>query len=94
MKNVTVINPGEAGYTTEVQGEPRLEELQRAVGGYIEVVPGFTRFEGKRCITYANEDGQVAPVLPFNEVATRLWREQFKTNQNIHGAVVIVENIK
>lgn len=57
---------------------PSLEQMQTAVGGYIERIPHFTRFEyeGKyytRGQAFANEDG-IMKKLDFNEMATDAWQ--------------------
>lgn len=53
-----------------------LNVLQAAVGGYIEIVPGFDvyEFEGewRPCVAYCNEDGKIIG-LPKNDTATALW---------------------
>lgn len=35
-----------------------LEDLQAAVGGYIEAVSGFQNFEGKSAFAFCNEEGK------------------------------------
>lgn len=66
----------------EVQKElclkpPALKELQAAVGGYIEQVPGFTKIildnEELGCAVFCNEHGKLKG-LPPNELATHHWR--------------------
>lgn len=51
---------------------PKLEALQAAVGGYIEVVPYFDTYLGQKAVAYCNEDGKLKG-LPVNEQATRFW---------------------
>jgi hypothetical protein len=54
----------------------KLEELQAAVEGYIEIVPFFNTlaFEGIvwNCITFCNEYGKIND-LPMNRRATSSW---------------------
>ena len=54
----------------------KLEEMQAAVGGYIELVPGFRTiaFSGVvlDCVALANEYGKINK-LPLNEAATLAW---------------------
>jgi hypothetical protein len=52
-----------------------LEFLQNAVGGYIELVPGFDRIGGRACVAFCNEHGKLHLELPFNRRATQLWEE-------------------
>ena len=53
-----------------------LEELQSAVGGYIEEIPGFRSigYGGTvmNCVALANENGKQKK-LPLNEQATWAW---------------------
>lgn len=51
---------------------PDLALLQKWVGGYVEVVPRFQKFENKRCVAFCNETGKLDG-LQRNEAATRLW---------------------
>lgn len=48
-----------------------LEELQRFVGGYIELVPGCRRDKP----AYCNEEGRLRG-LPFNELASHVFRQE------------------
>lgn len=61
---------------TELIAKPKLEELQKAVGGYLEQVPGFRTIEHKGairpCWALCNEDGKRLE-LPVNNWATMLW---------------------
>lgn len=57
---------------------PKLAQLQKAVGGYIETVPYFTNFthggvKYQRGKAFANEEGLLKG-LPFNNTATNAWR--------------------
>lgn len=57
---------------------PTLEELQQAVGGFIETVPHFDQItlsgETHTCVALCNEDGKLEG-LPLNGAATVLWAE-------------------
>jgi len=63
--------------------KPSLETLQKAVGGYIERVPDWDKFEGESCIAYCNEEGLLHN-LPRNLNATQLWREHLGTKGPFH----------
>lgn len=52
-----------------------LTRFQQAVGGYIETVPYFQTYKGRRCWALCNEEGKLKG-LPVNIKATRLWFEQ------------------
>ena len=68
---------------------PSLEQLQAAVGGYIETVPYFTKLLGhKRGTAYCNEDG-LALRLPHNPRASAEWAENYKHATGLLGPVVI-----
>jgi hypothetical protein len=55
---LTLIPVGGAITLQEVVAPPRLEFLQVWIGGYLEAVPGFTRYEGQPCVAFCNEDGK------------------------------------
>jgi len=57
---------------------PGLEQIQEAVGGWIEKVPFFDTYNNQRAVCYCNEEGKLDR-LPYNEKATQLWQAQ---NQN------------
>lgn len=69
---LTIIRPnGQREEATFTQALP-LEALQTAVGGFIEIVPHFNTFEGKRAVAFCNEEGKLHG-LQHNTHATRLW---------------------
>lgn len=49
-----------------------LEHLQKAVGGYIERVPLWDKYEGKDCVVYCDEEGKLKG-KPMNQQATIAW---------------------
>ena len=66
------------GSTTKRTYEGRcvpLEDLNRAVGGYLEVVPFFNQFKDNRCIAFCDEDGRIKN-YKINAFATALWHCQ------------------
>ncbi len=52
---------------------PADEQLQGIVGGDIELVRHFDRFEGYPCVAFCREEGALLG-LPVNRTATVLWR--------------------
>lgn len=76
MRLWAVINTD--GTITQHEGKPSLEQLQKAVGGYIQLLPHFTKFEGKACAAYVDEEGRYK--LPHhivtNNLATSEWHRQ------------------
>lgn len=92
MKHMITIEPN--GETTVISAtKVSLEMLQHAVGGYIESIPHLVKYDGKRCIAYANEHGRT---LEYNEKATNLWKENLAGKASlwydpkIRGNLVIV----
>lgn len=53
---------------------PSLDELQAAVGGYIEAVPHVEQYKDQPAVMYCNEEGKLSG-LPYNYAATALWYE-------------------
>ena len=60
--------------------EPTLEQAQQFVGGYVEGIEFPT---GDYLIV--NEEGKLNR-LPFNEQATKLWRETFTPDKYLFGS--------
>lgn len=60
---------------------PALETLQQAVGGYIELVPGFDTFSNSdglhECVCFCNEDGK-GEGLEFNKRAQICWENALR----------------
>lgn len=69
-----------------------LDRLQGLLGGYIETVPYFNRYEGRPCVAFCNEEGKLArpAPLPTNMLASMMWWGQHKTGDALAGTVVIV----
>jgi hypothetical protein len=71
-----------------------LEKFQGWVGGSIELVPYFTKFEGEACVAFCNEEGKLEG-LPVNITATFAWARSLRRPVNalgdvLNGPVVIV----
>lgn len=67
---------------------PKLETLQRLVGGYIEVVPLLQEYNGKPCVAYCNEEGKLNG-MAVNVSATKLWHLALKENDRIIDDVLV-----
>jgi hypothetical protein len=92
MRQVTVISP-DGGITTQTVPRADYALLRSLVGGLIETVPHFTRYEGRPCRAFVDEEGQLKG-LPLNVTATRLWRERlgrgaFRYEPLLYGVLVI-----
>lgn len=79
--------------TREIDGPPALPDLQAMVGGYIQVVPHFTRFNGEPCVAFCNEDGKLSDDPKINAEANRFWFDQYpaiRGHDTLVGDIVIV----
>lgn len=71
---------------------PKLDFLSKAVEGHIETVPYFDHFEGKRCVTFCNEEGKLNGLGP-NILAQVYWEEAFGnqiTSDLLVGPICII----
>lgn len=71
IRLVTIHPDGERS-ERRYEKRPTLEDLQAAVGGYVEHVK--VKYKGKIRDAYVNEDGKLKN-LPFNEAATGYYIE-------------------
>lgn len=82
------------------QKKPELKDIQRWVSGYVQMVPHFNKFEGKRCEAWVNEEGKLNPHrCPYNENATKLWlgllgKGPFIYKPELFGTMVIIRKAK
>jgi len=68
-----VYRPGDsAPLVVRFDAAPPLEFLQEHITGYIEPVPFFTTYRGRRCVAFCDEEGK-RKGLAFNDMANRLW---------------------
>jgi hypothetical protein len=75
---------------------PSIDEMQKAVGGYIETVPYFTTIysggQPHACVAFCNEEGKIIG-LDHNPSATTLWHElvpHMRGQDVLSGPVIIV----
>ena len=76
---IFVINSNGSVLKSTQLSAPKLDQMQAAVAGWIETIPGFTKFthEGKtytRGKAFANEEGLLHG-LPYNHRATQAWQD-------------------
>jgi hypothetical protein len=102
-KNYVIITmrvTGEVDKIIQAKG-PKLEQLQKAVGGPIEIIPHFSQLavqqDGKifaynRGTCYCNEEGKLPHLdYPVNIPATDMWKGQYAyTDQWLVGDCVFV----
>lgn len=86
---MTILRVNGAVEVKELTRKVGLDPLQDAVGGYIETVPRFDKYEGERCITFCNEEGKLEG-LAVNARATKLWADQGVTHDILLGDIVIL----
>lgn len=87
MHKLTTIHI-DGSVTTQDVAKVKLDDLQRIVGGYIELIPQFPAWEGKRCRAYCNEEGLLKGML-VNQRATQHWRSVRPHRDTLVGPVVI-----
>jgi hypothetical protein len=96
--NISVIKSDGAVIRTRQDKQPNLEQLQAAVGGDIQPVPHFRKFENHVGVAYADEDGQMKN-LPLNMLATTMWLQNlgkgpFSYPPRLFGNVVFINREK
>lgn len=74
----------------EWDNEPSLDDLQRIVGGYIEVA--IVNIEGQSCHMIMNEEGKLKG-LPLNPTATSLYQETHGPIDVINGTVLLLDGM-
>lgn len=65
-----------------------LDDLQKGVEGWIEIVPDFDTYGGKPAVAFVNEEGKLKG-LPFNAKATDLWAAALGMNPNDIGDEIV-----
>lgn len=100
QKNYVLITIGASGTHRKLvqSSKPTLDQMQKAVGGYIETVPCFTRLSWPlntvytRGAAYCNEYGKISdPPMSLNRAATLAWRQCIgRTTDMLVGDVLFV----
>jgi hypothetical protein len=80
--------------TRDTDQQPGLPELQKIVGGYIEVVPHWDTHLDRECVVYCNEEGKLNE-LPINMRATVAWYQAIggRVDDVLVGNVVMVVDL-
>lgn len=89
---ITIIKSDGTRGSVTCNSKTQYEALRKAVGGYIETLPYFNKFEGKRCVAYCNEEGKLR-AMPFNIHAQDLWLEALKKKDGSLGHVDVNRTI-
>jgi hypothetical protein len=98
MKEMLILKVDGTTETIRTEKPPTLDQLQEAVGGYIQIVPDWPRWTSKPCEVYCDENGLLKE-KPLNRQATLAWRAQLKGAYDpdmarLWGDVVIVTSVK
>jgi Domain of unknown function (DUF3846) len=68
--------------------------LNKIVGGYIELIPYFTKYDGSSCVAFCNEEGKLPHLkLPPNKFAQALWERAVGrpiTEDYLVGSIAII----
>lgn len=91
MYYLYTITPDGKTTKTESESVPQYETISEAVGGYIETVPHFDKYEGRPCVAFCNEEGKLDGLDP-NPVAQQYWDEQlgFYNPDYLVGPILII----
>lgn len=95
---VIVIKSNGTISSTEQAHKPSLDQLQKAVGGYIQEVLGLHQYgDWRRGIAFCNEEGQIKD-LPRNTVATTAWQAclgkgPFRYDPVIYGNMIFYAKV-
>jgi hypothetical protein len=76
VRKLTIIRP-DSTVTVEIVKKAELAHLQSLVGGLIQCVPHFVKYDGRRCQAWCNDEGRLLN-LPRNDIASKLWSDQVK----------------
>lgn len=87
---LTTIAPDGATRVVLYGAPVKLDALQSAVGGHIESIPYFSKYDGAPCVAFCNEEGKLEG-LPVNATATALWHAQGFKADVLCGSVCIVQ---
>lgn len=94
MGTITILRADGSSYTTEVETLP-LDEMQKLVDGYIEVVPYFDTYDGEKCVAICDEEGKLKGKA-MNQSATREWWQaapQWRGQDHLVGDVLIIQGV-
>lgn len=79
---ITILRVDGSTSTVTCNSKSQYDLVKAAVGGYIETIPYFSKYNGKRCVAYCNEEGKLIG-LKRNEYARAKWLECFKDHSKL-----------
>ena len=86
---LTVIGPDGLVCRRPLADPDAYEEIKDAVGGGLDLVPGFASFEGRTCDAYVNDQSSLNG-MPQNRKATELWWPQLDESRRLGNALSIL----
>jgi hypothetical protein len=92
MYYITIINTDGTTEQSEQEDCPDLAQLRKAVGGSIEAVPYWERWQDRQAVAFCNEEGKLEG-LPINDRATMFWNlatSPWRTDDCLAGNVIII----
>lgn len=91
MNGRMVILHAKGGETTKDYTDTvPLADLQAAVGGYIQLVPGFRKFRGQYCVAFCNEEGKLHGMEVNMEATISWWKGSGHGGDALVGDVAIL----
>lgn len=70
--HITTISPDGSIASITQPAVPEYDQLRELVGGMIEAVPLFGRYQGRWCVAFCDEEGKLFGLEP-NQLATQEW---------------------
>lgn len=78
----------------EITEAPHYTDLNKIVGGPIELIPYFSKYDNSSCVAFCNEEGKLPHIqLPVNKVAQALWEKAVGrpiTEDYLVGSIAII----
>ncbi len=94
IKYLISISPDGRVRKEGIEKAPNFKILNKIVGGPIELIPYFTKYDGHSCVAFCNEEGKLPHYnLPFNKMAHSLWEKSLGrpiTEDHLVGTIAIV----
>ena len=89
LGELTIISPDGTTSRRALKSPNHYQDLTKAVGGGIDLVSGFTSFEGKFCDAYVNDESLLT-AMPKSQAATEMWWAQLDDNRRLANTLSIL----